>query len=298
MVCSKVPLYAQILPKQIAEYFPHHSQSVTSYQRFIGNILKVTEYAQNVRNDIILIILEQIRKMDAELEVKPEDDEDNEVEDDSQLDEQQLFYFDESINTSVNHDNNVLLAEKLDTAMALIFQYIKSIESNLPVLNEVFKTVLQNFGTGVLNTKQLHTTQFVMFLICSLNVRYQQTFLEFLLKKVFDEKCHMDVRVACTAYTASFLSRANYISTSILLKVLTAVLQALQQYIKTCEEKINMIDISTHRMFYIMCECVFYVLCYKTPMLMKEQEGSKFLMSSVEILARIVKSKFAPFKVC
>lgn len=284
------------MTKPIAELFPHHSQSALMHRCYMMNIIKMTEYAPVTMNDVVMVLANHIRKLDAEMEIPDEDDEEETQQQDDEP--PALFDFELEMLSQQGPESNMSIVEKLDMAMDMAFTFIKGLESNLPLLNVVFKALLQHFSASVISTKALYSTQFLMFFICSMNNNYSLTFMEFLLKKIFDDKIHTDTRIDCISYLASFMARANFISVSAITRVLEALINSMTNYVKAYEPKMGNVDTTAHRLFYMNCECVFYSLCFKTEYILKENEGKKFFAKYTEHLVRIVSSKFYPFKVC
>ena len=153
-----------------------------------------------------------------------------------------------------------------------------------------------------------------MFYVCSFHVNYMERFISFLLGNIFNSQLHVEVRKCCAAYLSGLLSRAKYVTNTIVLRTLGQLLAWSEKYIITFEQSLQYLDVETHSLFYSICQGVFYVLCFKIQQLLKPEDGEggetspirkdvKQLMAegrqffSQSPIKRIIYSKFNPLKV-
>ncbi|KAL0490164.1 RRN3 [Acrasis kona] len=291
--------------KKLETDYPHHSQPLIYHRCYVTNLLKITEYAPMLHNQTFQIIVQQLIKLDSEIKIPREEnddeDEDEDDEDDEEEEEEEEAFvlpldFEEIPKDAPEELRQVIFAEKLDTVMYILFDFIFKISTNPTKLQITFNSMMRQFHGFVVNTYQLHSIQFLMFYLCSFNEQYLNNFVQFLLTKIFDATLHQEVRKCCAAYLSGFISRAKYCPVKTVTAMLGQMLEWLNQYVLTHEKFVTYLDVESHSIFYSMCQGVFYVLCYKMHDMMRDEAGSAFLHNAAS-LTKVVQSNFNPLKI-
>lgn len=287
------PICSNLLLQKMKEMVIPSSAMSGRHKALCENYLRIIDYCPSLRFPITKHIVDMAIALDLEIKIVAEDEEPDSYEE-TQEDQEELFDF---LDEKRIDDVHFHTADKLDAIITSLFGYIKRNEGNLPVLNVIFSDVSKIFDERIINTPGLHSVQFIIFYICSLHPDYITQFLDYLLKICLDNKIHPNSRVSAILYLASYLSRANYIPVGVLIKALTVPIKWLQGYINMFSPTLKSVDLSEHKVFYMMCNCIFYVLCYKLKLFMGNKEGISYMVNSKDILNKIVNSKFSPFKV-
>lgn len=299
LITKKVPNSYSALVKRLESDYPHHTQSLAHHRFYVTNILRITDYAPQSIGHLFQIIVQQLIKLDSEIKVPrdEEEEEEEEEEDEAVLNPNQLFEFEDMREDVPEEHRQVIMAEKLDTIINLLFTYVQKCSLEIHKFEVIFQSMMRLFHSFVVNTYQLHSIQFLMFYICSFGESYVNKFVQYLLGKIFDQQLHQEVRKCCAAYLSGFISRAKYCSVQTVVAMLAELLGWLDSYIQSFERTVTYLDVESHSIFYSICQGVFYVLCYKIHEVMKNENGVQFLQNDAPI-AKIVRSKFNPFKVC
>ncbi|KAG2668338.1 hypothetical protein I3760_15G155300 [Carya illinoinensis] len=184
-----------------------------------------------------------------------------------------------------------LIAEKLDSLMALTFEHLESCKAN-GRLNEVFEPLLDSFRITVLTTYKSKFAQFVMFYVCALDPENCGVRFATMLADIFVSKDYpMPFRMSAVAYLASFLSRANFLSSPFVAIMLKRLVDWCLEYCKTEGGEINPVS---HRLFYSACQAIMYVLCFR----MKSMMDVAWFKSHLLFIEPILKHALSPLKVC
>ena len=176
----------------------------------------------------------------------------------------------------------------------------------------VFVALLSVFERTLLRTFQSRYTQFVIFYFASLNIEFSDMFLGLLARKLFDETgmssnssqagvssgnlVHPNsklnstdpVVVSSVSYMASFLSRSKYLDPNTFRTCYFLLLSWVENYISSvCSEVLPgdkkhhhtsyskdwiLPDSQRHSLFYSVCQALFYVFCFRHPLLLLQNE--------------------------
>eukprot|EP00817_Percolomonadidae_sp_ATCC50343_P003939 CAMPEP_0117423190 /NCGR_PEP_ID=MMETSP0758-20121206/3865_1 /TAXON_ID=63605 /ORGANISM="Percolomonas cosmopolitus, Strain AE-1 (ATCC 50343)" /LENGTH=407 /DNA_ID=CAMNT_0005206233 /DNA_START=1111 /DNA_END=2334 /DNA_ORIENTATION=+ len=191
---------------------------------------------------------------------------------------------------------SLFYALKLDALMCALFHYFETctkLKSSKKIMHNIFRSIVNVFNKFILRTHQLHTTQFLMFYVCSLSHEYSKEFIDFLLAKVFDKQLHRRRRRISLSYLASFLARAKFLDVHLVMNALQALIHSCDDYLKTTRIHEHEYLLEKHYVFYYNVQCIFYVLCYRIDALMHAEPT--FLQSHAACLQSIIDSPFQPF---
>jgi len=346
---SNQPLFFNLLKESLRKTSPHASFALSIHRAFVGNLLSVDKYIPSLTSFCFSLIVQTLIDMDAQL-VAMNTSTDGSLSATSYKGNKSIeaidikhlenTVFDFEFDESNTEEMRIYCAEKLDSIVTLLFEYINE-RANLPptspinpnrqnkflesghseckgkneFMDSIFHSMMTLFRSFVLNQYQLHSIQFLMFYICSFHTNYMERFISFLLGNIFNSQLNGEVRKCCAAYLSGLLSRAKYVTNTIILKTLGQLLTWSEKYIITFEQSVQFLDVETHSLFYSICQGVFYVLCFKMHQILKPArdegennslarkdvkqliaEGRQFFSQSP--IKRIIYSRFNPLKVC
>ncbi|XP_059623369.1 RNA polymerase I-specific transcription initiation factor rrn3 isoform X2 [Cornus florida] len=186
----------------------------------------------------------------------------------------------------------LVVAEKLDSLMVLTFEHLKSC-NEAGRLIEVFGTLLQSFQKTVLTVYKSKFAQFVMFYACSLDPDNCGVRFANMLADIFMGGQSPLDRMSAIAFLASYLSRAKFVSASIVAIMLKRLVDWCFEY---CQIRDGEINPEAHRVFYSGCQAIMYVLCFRMRSIMVDPH-LKSLLHLLPIEA-ILKHPLDPLKVC
>ncbi|PIA46584.1 hypothetical protein AQUCO_01500255v1 [Aquilegia coerulea] len=200
-----------------------------------------------------------------------------------------------------NDDGEVMgadaFADRLDSLMVLTCEHIKS-RADEGHLHEVFDTLLLSFKKSILDTHKSKFAQFVMFYACSLDpercgVRFAVTLADTFVRAGESPT----TRMSAVAYLASYLSRARFLPSTLVVSMLKRLVDwCAKYYCKFQDVEEENINPHVHRVFYSGCQAVMYVLCYRMRMMVDVPHLKSLLLDMP--LESIFRNSLDPLKVC
>jgi RNA polymerase I-specific transcription initiation factor RRN3 len=158
---------------------------------------------------------------------------------------------------------------KLDELMLLVLNYIgnlsgviKQHETESP-LEKTFFALMDCFERLIVPTHRIKCAQFVLFYICSLDTKFSEHLLSFLLASLLSDNLSSVIGLSITAYMGSFVSRAKYIPISAVKKSLEILNQYCSRYIGKNDFNSSKLNPDTHATFYGAVQAILYIFCFK-----------------------------------
>ncbi|XP_042428117.1 RNA polymerase I-specific transcription initiation factor rrn3-like [Zingiber officinale] len=156
-----------------------------------------------------------------------------------------------------------VFADKLDGLMVVVCDHLKSC-ADTGCLLEGFDRLSEIFRRAVLKLHKSKFTQFLIFYACSLDPDTCGLKFAILLTDIFVSKDEdPDSRMKAVAYLASYLSRAKFISSSLVTSILQRLVDWCFEYCQLQESREKMISPQADRIFYSGCQAVMYILCFR-----------------------------------
>ncbi|KAF3336622.1 RNA polymerase I-specific transcription initiation factor RRN3-like isoform X1 [Carex littledalei] len=206
------------------------------------------------------------------------------------LDNHCLQFAEEDSKVGFNSNNNSDFVEKLDGLMVVVCEHLKS--------RQDYDMFMDIFRTSVLKLHKSKFTQFVMFYACSLDPENWGLKFAFDLAEIFFFTSEDPIsRMSAVSYLASYLSRAKFMSSSIVASFLTRLVNWCSDYCNPIWERI--FNPAAHQIYYSACQAVMYILCFRMRELMDvptKLPAKSFLFDLP--LGSILCNRLDPLKVC
>ncbi|KAF9580611.1 hypothetical protein BGW38_002672 [Lunasporangiospora selenospora] len=273
----------------LAAEFPHKRESINAQTTFVKNILRVLDYAPDLRAQILGVVIDRIIQIDVEIQVELEEleDSDTEITYDYELDDEE----EDSDNDLESDDGNesddeseaeevaVLnikeMTHKLDGMLYYVFSYLESVVQScrsipsqdghppLPI-QELFMTLLSIFMKTILQTYKSRHTQFVLFYFVSLSPQFSDYFLGTLGEQILNKSRPEVVRVAAAAYMSSYVARAKYLD----VRQVGMVIEMLGGFTLGLVEQVDTSpnvgpDTDKYAVFYATVQALLYIFCFR-----------------------------------
>ncbi|KAG6415833.1 hypothetical protein SASPL_123252 [Salvia splendens] len=185
-----------------------------------------------------------------------------------------------------------LSAQKLDSLMVLIFEYLKSCSEGGRLV-QVFETLLQSFQKTTLTAYKSKFAQFIMFYSSSLDPDNCGKMFANALIDIYVSGLNPVWRMSAVAYLASYLARAKFIPISFVATMLERMVSCCFLY---CENQDDNINPKAHKLFYAGCQAIMYVLCFRLKQLLViPRLKSQLLLMRID---DILKHHLSPLQVC
>eukprot|EP01088_Endostelium_zonatum_P013372 TRINITY_DN2789_c0_g1_i2.p1 TRINITY_DN2789_c0_g1~~TRINITY_DN2789_c0_g1_i2.p1 ORF type:complete len:699 (+),score=131.94 TRINITY_DN2789_c0_g1_i2:439-2535(+) len=265
-LATVLPGFSNIVQPIFVDKFPFYKEEYHKLGYYVRNLLKVLNYVPTLREKILLLIIENLIKIDVNFKLEDfidlDDEEDTTIKRDlKHLEQSGILYKLEQ--NDVLHKRAVDMANKMDILMFQILNFLQkkqcpkqqqlkssssqgsstsltttatdlsSSPSNSPVLipswnsREVFDSLARVFDSYILLTYHSKYTQFLLFWQTSLlPEQFPELFIGYLLNKLNDQKLDIQTRINCCNYIGSFTARANFIP----ITLVTSTLELLIDY--------------------------------------------------------------------
>jgi RNA polymerase I-specific transcription initiation factor RRN3 len=314
-----------VLPKE----YPYIDDTRKSHVEYAKNLLKVIDYAPELKSDILDLITARLIKIDVEVQMDLEEleedadellvddkkrtlgDEDEIELSDNESDEEDDDDFDTAAELNAQRIKTTKASvEKMDILMDLLFDYHSSKSINPDQASLTMNLLLSQFSKTVLPTYRSRHTQFLLFHFAQKSPEATEVFLQQLLSILTSKQNTSILRMSAAAYLGSFIARGAHISSDDVF----ATFQALSDFIHTCrmdyEPRCAGPNLKAFGPYYAAFQALTYIFCFRWRDLLADPEDfdeEDLLNGSVDLQwAQGVRDTFSvntisplnPLKVC
>lgn len=168
--------------------------------------------------------------------------------------------------------------EKLDDTMHQLLAYLHHALSSgkdapslsqggaSPVSDVLAATMLQCFDRHIIRTHKSSTTQFILFYLASAYPLFSDRFLGYLITKALDTSSTHMLRCSAAAYLASFVARAQFMTSGDVAAALYLCAKWASQYHAACCPS-HTANVSTsmtqHAPFYAIVQAIMYIFVFR-----------------------------------
>lgn len=310
-------------------YFPYSDGSLKVHRAYVDNLIKVSEYAPELKAEIHALIVEKLVKIDVQMqedleefndsiaqaivtgisltaanaENSEEEDSDDDEEDDDEDDEDEV---DPAAKKMQIVKENV---EKMDSILDMLFTlYSPSFEDpDSPAAWAILTDLLSHFVNIILPTYRSRHTQFLLFHFVQKSSAMIDVFTAKCALLAFDMSRPVIFRQSAAAYLASFVSRGAHISTDVVRRVFDVIGMHLDGIRDDGEKNCRGPDLHRYSTFYATTQALLYIFCFRWRELIEsdfdEEEDPKsqdivWTWGVKELLFRTIYSPLNPLKVC
>ena len=329
-----IPTATNVLSSQLRNSFPNTWDTENVHSRYIHNILKIIQYAPELRAEILALITERVVDIDVQVQVDIEDLDD--IEDTLVQDISKRTGFvedamddeddDESDDESESGDETDSDAEKakmvrknvlkLDLIMDILFNYYDPIftKSTPGAKESTFNLLLSHFKNIILPTYRSRHTQFLLFHYAQTSPALIDLFVNSCIQVAFEKGRQPTVRQAAAAYLASFIARGSQVSSTTVQEVFAYLGQQVNAFHKEHEPTCRGPDLRRYSVYYSQVQALLYIFCFRwrdleTP---PSEPGSPYIsLSSADsnrhtfvagvketLSTNVFSTKLNPLKVC
>ena len=247
------------------------------------SILRVTEYAPELRPSILALITDRLVKIDVQVQINLEDLDDevgdglvqdipqpksslnDESEEEEESDEESDMD-DEDLDPEAQRAKEIAAnVEKLDIVLDILFEYYTTLFDNPDTQDSAIEALISHFTNVVLPTYRSRHTQFLLFHFAQSQPFLIDVFIGILTKNAFDRTPAAIIRQSSAAYLASFISRGVHVPTNIVRDVfeyLGDLLSELRaEHTPTCRGP----DARRYSTYYALMQALIYIFCFRWP---------------------------------
>ena len=264
--------------------FPHQSDSRRAHIIYTQNLLKVLDYAPELRTDILALITDRLVKIDVQVQVDIEDLEEeigdglvqgipqtrpdllDEFENDSDISDEESDSdedddLDERRTKAITRN-----VEKMDALLDILFSYYNQDISPSKTgsgLATVVETLVSQFVTTILPTHRSRHTQFLLFHFVQQSSDDIDLFVGTCVHKVLDKKQPALIRQNAAAYLASFVARGDHVPSNIVRDVFDYISSELDRARKDSEPTCRGPDLRRYSSYYCLVQALLYIFCFR-----------------------------------
>ena len=279
-----IPSASNTLRGVLIKALPHESDSRKQHVIYIQNLLRILEYASELRTDVLALITDRLVKIDVQVQVDVEDLEEeigdvlvqgipqvrpdliDDYEDDSESSDEELESDEEEDRDARRTKDIKKNVEKMDAILDILFSYYNQgafsskADSGSGVVIEI---LLSQFTTTILPTHRSRHTQFLLFHFVQQSSTYIDFFVGTCVHKVFDKKQPTLVRQNAAAYLASFVARGIHVPPNIVRDVFDYISTELDRSRRNLEPTCRGPDLRRYASYYYLVQALLYIFCFR-----------------------------------
>ncbi|KAI8939837.1 hypothetical protein NX059_003575 [Plenodomus lindquistii] len=326
------PMASTFLAPTISHSFPFSDDDAKTHVDFIRNILQVTEYAPEIKGEILSLVTEKLVKIDVQLQVDLEDLDDDvderlvgdaiqDAQDDDNNDDDDDASDDGSVSSEESLDPEEArlkgikdLMHKLDNIMDVQFAYYDSVfeKGDLFDIDQIFESLLSQFANIILPTYRSRHTQFVLFHFSQTSSDLINRFAGCCSHLAFDQGRPQLLRASAAAYLASFIARGAHVSGEIVRDVFDLLCYHLEALRINHEPSCQGPNLRRYSTYYAISQALIYTFCFRWRDLIVTPDGNSpsdqdiiyhdgdfvWHSSVQEVLRRNIFCRLNPLKIC
>jgi RNA polymerase I-specific transcription initiation factor RRN3 len=310
----------------ISSSFPFSDDDAKTHVEYIRNIYKVTEYAPEIRGEILALVMDKLCKIDVQMQVDLDDIDDdleerlvgdalrNEEDDDDASDDGSVSS-EESLEPEEQRLKEVKdMMLKLDSVMDVQFSYYDSVfeKGDLMENDRTFQTLLAQFQSIVIPTYRSRHTQFVLFHFSQMSRDFIERFVAACSHLAIDSSRPPLLRASACAYLASYIARGAHVPGFVVRDVFDLLCSQLERLRALHEPKCTGPDLRRYGTYYAIVQALLYAFCFRWRDLIVTSDGTppsdadiiyhegefQWHGSTHEIIRRNLFCRLNPLRIC
>ncbi len=270
----------------LAAAFPHFSDSKQAHVIYVQNLLKIIDYAPELRSEILVLVTERLVKIDVQVQVDMEDlgeevieglveavakpnlvhkvVEDLESEDEEEDNDSTIS--DELLDVEGRRMRDVKSnMEKTDIIIDILFHHYDPLfaTKNLEDTQGALDVLLSHFDTIILPTYRSRHTQFLLFHFAQLAPTLIDSFAGACVNITFDKSRPAFIRQSAAAYLASFVARGKHVPAQLVQDVFDVIGHQLLGLLSEYEASCRGPDLRRYHTFYALVQALLYIFCFR-----------------------------------
>jgi RNA polymerase I-specific transcription initiation factor RRN3 len=325
------PAAKQVLCNLITDKLPHSGHPKESHISYVNNLLRLKDYAPDMEEAMMDLIVSHVVKIDVQIQVDLEDlgdavpapvaclldsPTDDVMKSDDADDDVKTVSSDDSLSIAQAEKMKFLrdCVEIMDAILDTLFEFysdhFKSPGSDAAIKH--YTILVREFTEILLPTLKSRHTQFLLFHFGQKSEQLIDAFCGTCISIAFQSNRPNMVRQAAATYLASFVARGAHLSGEIIRTVFDVLLHQMDLIRETHEPRCRGPDFRRYQTYYALCQAVFYIFCFRwrdlvvsssdlvdrdDPLSYLGQE-LEWIPDMKEIFLRNIYSKLNPLKVC
>ncbi|KXX74966.1 RNA polymerase I-specific transcription initiation factor rrn3 [Madurella mycetomatis] len=274
------PAGQHIILNLISSKFPYTEESKATHMEYIDHLLRLKATRPELERDIMELILSRLVKLDVEMTLDLENDDDETTRavlrqletSDAKADEED----DESDAESVVSEEDELdeqakrvltiksKLETMDAILDLLFSIYTPIfeDPDSPEAVEAFQDLLSDFSNVILPHLKSRHTQYLLFKFAMKSNQLMEMFIGTLFNLAFESNRPPVVKQAAVAYLASFTARGARVQSDQVQMITKTFLDYIDHY-RAAHTGCRGPDVRRYSQYYAYFQGLLYIFCFR-----------------------------------
>ncbi len=289
--------------------FPYVTRPPIEQRLYVKNLLRITEYAPQLRDRILLLLIEKIVELDATVSPHLVRGPGPPMPDPATTDAGSVASGGSSSTASSVMTPAARLAgvragqaASLNGLLEMLLQYLKLVldKAEDRVVSAVFRSLLLAFSRSIVKTYQIACVQHVLLYVCARRTAFAEAFLRFLVARTAARDVSPIERQAASAYAGGFLVRCQSLRQATCLSYFKQLSAYARSYSRTHREQVRSALLTAqegavHIAFYGVCQALFYVFTRRHSLFMALQRDIEDEVAQLG-LDELVESNLNPLR--
>ncbi|KAK6615367.1 RNA polymerase I specific transcription initiation factor RRN3 [Botrytis cinerea] len=282
-----IPSASATLSPILSTKFPFADESKRVHVTYINNLVRVLEYAPELKSDVFALITDRLVKIDVQMQVDlddvddevagaivqglamnpsdQEEDDDDDADDSDDSDAESINSDDESGDQAKRAKEIQDSVEKMDAILDRLFAIYDPYftDPNSIEAANMFETLLGHFANIILPTYRSRHTQFLLFHFAQKSDHLIDQFAGTCVQLAFQIGRPAVLRQSSAAYLASFVARGAHVEPQVVRTVFELIGSNLDHIRMENELTCRGPDLKKYGTFYAMTQALLYIFCFR-----------------------------------
>jgi RNA polymerase I-specific transcription initiation factor RRN3 len=328
-----IPSASGTLAPILSARFPFSEETKKVHMSYINSLIRVIEYAPELKAEIFALITERLVKIDVQMQTDLDDLDDevaaaivqaislqpDRIGEDEDMDDDEsdtdTVTSDESLDDDASRIKEVQgNVEKMDAILDTLFSIYNPYFSdpNSALAQNMFDTLLSHFRNIILPTYRSRHTQFLLFHFAQTSEHLVDTFAGECVELAFKSGRAAVLKQSAAAYLASFVARGAHVPPHVVRDVFDYIGTCLDTIRDENEQTCRGPDLQRYGTFYATTQALLYIFCFRWRDLLVSSDDDEVFDEDdptslhnlewhagvKELLWRTIYSKLNPLKIC
>ncbi|QSZ29756.1 hypothetical protein DSL72_004273 [Monilinia vaccinii-corymbosi] len=330
-----IPSASATLSPILSAKFPFADETKRVHVTYINNLVRLLEYAPELKSDVFALITDRLVKIDVQMQVdlddvddevagaivqalamnasEQEEDDDDNAEDSDDSDAESINSDDANGDQAKRAKEIQGSVEKMDAILDRLFAIYDPYftDPNSVEAANMFETLLGHFANIILPTYRSRHTQFLLFHFAQKSEHLIDQFAGTCVQLAFQPGRPAILRQSSAAYLASFVARGAHVEPQVVRTVFELIGSNLDHIRTENELTCRGPDLKKYGTFYAMTQALLYIFCFRwrdlidSSEVFDDEDPMAFIEHDLvwttgikETLSRAIYSKLNPLKIC
>ncbi|KAL2015334.1 hypothetical protein VTK56DRAFT_5796 [Thermocarpiscus australiensis] len=274
------PAGQHIILNLVSSKFPYTEESKATHMEYIDHLLRLKASRPELERDIMELILSRLVKLDVEMTLDLENDDDETTravlrqleasdakteDEDDESDADSVLSDEEELNEQAKRVLTIKSKlETMDAILDLLFSIYTPIfeDPDSPEAVEAFQDLLSDFSNVILPHLKSRHTQYLLFKFAMKSNQLMEMFIGTLFNLAFESNRPPVVKQAAVAYLASFTARGARVQSDQVQMITRTFLDYIDHY-RATHTNCRGPDVRRYSQYYAYFQGLLYIFCFR-----------------------------------